>query len=176
MITKNFLLVGVVVVVSLIVGGLWWRQEMKKDEQLFSASSSQAGQESNNTVKPTTRGEMPTANPNPVSSNEVVDLTSEELITVKIKNFEYVPKNIKIKNGTKVTWVNEDDVKHNVMLDHEDSDKPHDAALGQDPNKFEGPLLAKGESYSFTFNQASENPYHCSPHPWMKGKVEVVSQ
>ena len=175
MITKNFLLVGGVVAVTLLGGGLWWNQEMKKDAQLFNSSLATVSSDSNNTVKPTTMEEMPTKNPNSVSNNEVVDLTMDESITVKIKNFEYIPKNIKIKDGTTVTWINEDEIKHNVMLDHEDSDRPHDAKLGQDPTKFEGPLLAKGESYSFTFKQASDNAYHCSPHPWMKGKVEVVS-
>lgn len=168
MTTKDLFLVGAIIIVALVGGGMWWSQEMKRDAQLFGSPSAPTGDSSTNT-------RQPTANSNPVSNDEVVDLTSEESIVVKIKNYEYVPKNIKIKNGTKVTWINEDDMKHNVMLDHEDSDKPHDASLGQDPTKFEGPLLAKGESYSFTFNTSSNNPYHCSPHPWMKGKVEVVN-
>ena len=35
-------------------------------------------------------------------------------------------------------------------------------------------LLAKVESYSWTFNTVGTYTYHCSPHPYMKGIVEVV--
>jgi plastocyanin len=34
-------------------------------------------------------------------------------------------------------------------------------------------LLAKGESYSFTFKKAGTYTYHCTPHPYMKGTVVV---
>ena len=105
---------------------------------------------------------------------EIVDTMAINEVTVKIKNFEYIPQKITIKTGTKVTWINEDDMQHNAMLDHDDSEVPHDATLGTDTHKFEGPMLAKGESYSYIFSTPSTNPYHCAPHPWMKGVVEVT--
>lgn len=106
----------------------------------------------------------------------IVDLTNQSEVTMDIKNFKYEKPNIKIKKGTKVTWTNQDTIKHNVMLEHEGSDKPHDppTASEVDPSKLAGPLLAKGESYTFTFNEVTANPYHCSPHPYMKGSVTVV--
>lgn len=106
----------------------------------------------------------------------IADLTNQAEVTMDIKNFKYEKPNIKIKKGTKVTWTNQDAIKHNVMLEHEGSDKPHDppTAAEVDPNQLAGPLLAKGESYSFTFDEVTANPYHCSPHPFMKGSVTVT--
>lgn len=105
-----------------------------------------------------------------------IDLTNQTEVNMDIKDFKYEKPNIKIKKGTKVTWTNQDAIKHNVMLEHEGSGKPHDppTASEVDPSKLAGPLLAKGESYSFTFNEVTASPYHCSPHPYMKGSVTVV--
>jgi amicyanin len=107
---------------------------------------------------------------------EIVDLTNQSEVAMDIKDFRYEKANIKIKKGTKVTWTNQDTIKHNVMEEHEGSGKAHDAPTPSevDPNELAGPLLAKGESYSFTFNEVSSSPYHCSPHPYMKGSVTVV--
>jgi len=106
----------------------------------------------------------------------ITDLTSQSEVTIDIEDFKYSKPNIKIKKGTKVTWTNRDTMEHNVMMDHQNSDSAHDAPSNDElkSNVLAGPLLAKGESYSFTFNEASTAPYHCSPHPYMKGSVTVV--
>ncbi len=107
---------------------------------------------------------------------DVVDLTNQSEIKMDIKDLKYEKANIKIKKGTTVTWTNQDAVEHNVMADHSDGDKPHDPPKASEikSDVFAGQLLAKGESYSFTFNEAGTDPYHCSPHPYMKGSVTVV--
>lgn len=107
---------------------------------------------------------------------EVVDLTAQSTVAMDIKDMKYTQPNIKIRKGTTVTWTNQDSVGHNVMQEHADSGTSHDAPLPNEvmPNIFAGPLLAKGESYSFTFNEVGTDPYHCSPHPYMKGSVTVV--
>jgi amicyanin len=81
---------------------------------------------------------------------------------VTIQDYSFTPAKITVKKGTTVTWTNQDSIQHNVMPDN-----PSDAFK-------EGPLLSKGESYSFTFNTAGTYTYHCSPHPFMKGTVEVT--
>lgn len=108
---------------------------------------------------------------------DIVDLTNQTEVSMDIKDYKYTKPNIKIKKGTKVTWTNQDAIQHNVMLDHGDnSNAPHDAPKPDEVKSdvFAGPLLSKGESYSFTFNEVSADPYHCSPHPYMKGSVTVV--
>lgn len=106
---------------------------------------------------------------------ESADQTKENNITVNIKNFEYNPQIIKIKKGSKVTWINQDEMQHNAMKEHNE-EAPHDASTEYDEETggFNGPMLKKGESWSFTFDEAGINNYHCAPHPYMKGVVEVV--
>jgi amicyanin len=107
---------------------------------------------------------------------DVVDLTNQAEVSMNIKDFKYEQPNIKIKKGTTVTWTNQDAVQHNVMQEHKNDNDAHDAPTKEEekPDVLAGRLLSKGESYSFTFNEVSSSPYHCSPHPYMKGSVTVV--
>lgn len=94
------------------------------------------------------------------AADESSDSTPVEQNTVSISNFEYKPGNITVKVGTKVTWTNQDEMEHTVTTD--------------DGNGPDSELLAKGESYSYTFDKAGTYTYHCQPHPYMKGTVTVT--
>jgi amicyanin len=109
-------------------------------------------------------------------SSRIIDLTQESTAAIDIKDYAYAKQNIKIKKGTTVTWTNRDTVQHNVMKEHDNDSEAHDAPTPDKvrPDVLAGPLLAQGESYSFTFTDAGSFPYHCSPHPYMKGAVTVV--
>lgn len=85
-----------------------------------------------------------------------------ETETVNIQDSAYSPANIRVKKGATVTWTNQDSIQHDIMPD-EESD-----------NFKASELLSQGESYSFTFNEVGTYTYHCTPHPFMKGSVEVV--
>ncbi len=83
-------------------------------------------------------------------------------MAVNIKNYMFEPMAIKVKVGDSVTWTNQDGVKHNVVADKPSADAPN------------GPLIAKGETYSFTFKKAGTYTFHCMPHPYMHGTVVVT--
>jgi plastocyanin len=34
--------------------------------------------------------------------------------------------------------------------------------------------LRKGERYSHTFKSTGKKPYHCKPHPFMRGSITVI--
>lgn len=162
--TRN---VSIVIVAALLLGGgyLIFRAAIK-DKLPVNAELNAPNDADHN--RATNSIEQPKENP--------VDMTSLASVQIEIKDYKYSVPNIKIRKGTTVTWTNRDDIKHNVMKEHEDSDAAHDApTLDQvKPDVFAGQLLAKGESYSFTFNETSTDPYHCSPHPYMKGSVTIV--
>ncbi|HSH55515.1 MAG TPA: cupredoxin family copper-binding protein [Candidatus Limnocylindrales bacterium] len=82
---------------------------------------------------------------------------------VEIKGYAFTPAAIKVKVGDTVTWTNQDSVEHNVI------------ATKADPAAPNGPLIGKGETYSFTFTKAGTYEYYCSPHPHMKGTIVVES-
>lgn len=41
------------------------------------------------------------------------------------------------------------------------------------PDTFASPMLSQGQSFTAGFTVAAEHPYHCHPHPTMKGRVVV---
>ncbi len=82
---------------------------------------------------------------------------------VSIQNYKFNPTPLKVKKGTTVTWTNMDIAKHTITVDS-----------GQPAGGPDGPLFGKGETYSFTFMAAGTYHYHCDPHPYMHGVVEVT--
>ncbi len=72
---------------------------------------------------------------------------------------DYSVNDLAITVGTTVTWTNDDpDMVHSVT----------DVA-----SSFDSGLLATGETFSHTFDQAGTFEYYCTPHPWMRARVEV---
>jgi plastocyanin len=79
--------------------------------------------------------------------------------TVTIDNFTFTPATLTIKPGTKVTFVNHDDIPHLIV----------DAG-----GKFRSKVLDTDESYSMTFDTAGDVSYFCSLHPHMKGRIVIA--
>ena len=77
------------------------------------------------------------------------------------------PNTITVKAGTTVTWTNSDNVMHTV------TSGTSTGTAGTPSGAFDSGFLAEGATWSYTFNEAGEYPYYCTPHPWMIGKVIV---
>jgi 3',5'-cyclic-AMP phosphodiesterase len=78
--------------------------------------------------------------------------------TVKIDNFSFTPKSLTVKTGATVTWINQDDVPHNVVSTEK---------------KFSSPVLDTDQNFTFTFREPGKYPYYCKIHPMMTGTVMV---
>ena len=78
---------------------------------------------------------------------------------VVIKGFDYLPPNVSVKAGSKLTFVNEDSAKHTA------TDKATDA--------FDTGNLDKGQRKSVTLAKPGTYSYICEFHVFMKGKVTV---
>lgn len=111
----------------------------------------------------TTIQPAPSAN-TPETTTPQLDPASSE-VAVEIKDFAYTPANLTVKKGTTVVWTNQDSINHNVVSDA-------DAPAGGPPSTAD--LLSKGQSFSFMFDTVGTFRYHCTPHPNMKGVIEVV--
>jgi plastocyanin len=80
-------------------------------------------------------------------------------IQIDIKEFMYSPKELTVAVGTKVTWVNDDQVPHTVA----------------EVNKvFRSGALDTGDSFSYTFLIPGTFEYFCVLHPQMIGSVRVT--
>lgn len=79
-------------------------------------------------------------------------------VVVKIDNFSFSPQVLTVAPGTKVTWVNNDDIPHTVV---------------STTDVFKSKALDTDDKFSFTFDKAGSYDYFCSIHPKMTGKVVV---
>jgi plastocyanin len=77
---------------------------------------------------------------------------------VNIDNFSFTPPTLTIPVGTKVTWINHDDVPHIIM----NTDK-----------RFVSPVLDTDERFSYTFTSPGTYTYYCSIHPKMTARIIV---
>jgi len=79
--------------------------------------------------------------------------------TVTIDNFTFSPATLTIKPGTKVTFINHDDIPHSIV----------------DANgKFKSKVLDTDESFSMTFAAPGDVSYFCGLHPHMRGSIVVA--
>ena len=85
----------------------------------------------------------------PASGNRVV-----------MKDLQFEPKDITVKAGEKITWVNEDAAPHNVV----------NATEGEQPKS---ELFNEGGTYSFTPKAAGKIDYVCTIHPGMEGTIAL---
>ncbi|MCX6739531.1 MAG: cupredoxin domain-containing protein [Candidatus Parcubacteria bacterium] len=75
---------------------------------------------------------------------------------ISIKNFAFVPADMKVKKGDIVIWTNEDSAPHQIA--------------GAD---FKSEVIKTGFTYSTTFTKTGKFDYSCSIHPAMKGTITV---
>ena len=90
----------------------------------------------------------------------------------------YMPKLIQVQLtiDNKVIWKNVDTTPHTVTPDSHDRDEITDPFSGEFGSTG---VIMPGEDYEFLFTDAPPNgakviPYHCDPHPWMVGTVEIT--
>lgn len=93
-----------------------------------------------------------------VASSGVAVRAEDGKAEVKIDNFAFSPAELKVRKGTDVTWINEDDIPHTVV------------AAG---TNLRSKTLDTDQTYSYRFDKAGTFNYICALHPHMKGKVIV---
>jgi len=76
----------------------------------------------------------------------------------------YIPYEITIDVGDKVTWLNEDMAFHTVTSGTSE-DGTHDL--------FDSGMFKISEEFSHEFNESGNFSYFCTLHPWMEGVVVV---
>ena len=83
---------------------------------------------------------------------------------VVVKDFGFFPASITVRAGQTVRWVH-----CGPELDE------HTVTSDGGAGPLSSDYFGKGESFSFTFNDAGTFPYHCIPHAtFMTGTVTVV--
>jgi plastocyanin len=80
---------------------------------------------------------------------------------VAIRDFSFQANDIHVKAGASVTWVN-----------CEPAGTPSHTSTS-DQGAWQSPLLDPGEAFTRSFDTPGVFPYHCSPHPFMTGRITV---
>ncbi|PYP79102.1 MAG: metallophosphoesterase [Gemmatimonadetes bacterium] len=78
---------------------------------------------------------------------------------IGIDNFAFAPATLTVKSGTKVVWINDDDVPHLIVN-----------VEGKFPSS---KVLDTNQRHSVTLTAPGTYKYFCSLHPQMQGKIVV---
>ncbi|MBN9484046.1 MAG: cupredoxin domain-containing protein [Bacteroidetes bacterium] len=91
------------------------------------------------------------------SEEKGAGVPQQQEYTIEIKQMKFIPAEIIVHKGDKITFVNHDLVTHDIT---------------DDPGKtWTSSALPADESWSMTVTQSSN--YYCTLHPTMKGKIAV---
>jgi plastocyanin len=77
---------------------------------------------------------------------------------VTIDNFAFSPATLTVSPGTQVTWTNEDDIPHSIVVTN--------ASVHSKP-------LDSNDTFSYRFDKAGTYAYICGLHPHMQGQIVV---
>lgn len=94
----------------------------------------------------------------PVPQATTAPASAERRVT--IDSFAFDPQVLTVSPGTRVTWLNRDDV-------------PHTATSSDSPPQFNSRAIDTDEQFSYMFTQPGTYPYFCAVHPKMTATVVV---
>jgi plastocyanin len=83
---------------------------------------------------------------------------SEVAAQLKIDNFKFGPDTLTVTKGTEVTWTNQDDIPHSIVL----------SALG-----VRSKVLDTDKAFTYQFDKTGTFSYICGLHPFMHGQIVV---
>jgi len=102
---------------------------------------------------------VPVLAPAPVPTPTPLPAAEPVTKSATILDFAFHDAEIRIPVGSTIIWTNQDSAGHTVTSDN---------------GRFtSSSLLLRGNTYQHTFTEKGEFTYHCSPHPFMKGKIIV---
>ena len=79
---------------------------------------------------------------------------------VTIQLFQFRPRQLEVRPGTKVTWTNQDDM-------------PHTVTSTAKPKALDSEALDTDARFSYVFTELGTYDYICTIHPKMAGRVIV---
>jgi plastocyanin len=81
-----------------------------------------------------------------------------DTLAAAVQDFLFQPARLEIAAGATITWTNNGQVTHTVSAED---------------GSFDSGSIEPGERRSITFSRAGTFPFHCTPHPFMRGVIVV---
>ena len=89
-----------------------------------------------------------------------VNIEGAETQRAQMRALQFTPSRVRVRAGSAVIWKNDDQVAHTVTAED---------------GSWTSPLIDPGKSYRHVFDTPGTYNIICTPHPFMKAVVEVVS-
>src|SRR5207244_10177388 len=99
----------------------------------------------------------PAAPAAPATGGTAVQMVDNE---PDLTNWHFDPAALTVPAGSTVVWHNRGHEEHSVTADD---------------RSFDSGLTKPGTDFQRTFPKVGVYAYHCQPHPWMTGKIQVVA-
>ncbi len=96
--------------------------------------------------------------PAPAASAEPPPAAAGSAVEIHVANLAFGQRALRVRAGTRVRWINDDQVQHSVTADD---------------GSFESGLIEPGRSFERVFDRPGDYGYHCTPHPFMTARVLV---
>ena len=90
---------------------------------------------------------------------ETMDVDGSTIVF--IRDFAFHPATVRVKRGSRITWVNCENT----------SDLSHTSTA--DAGTWSSPLIQPGTGFTAALDVSGTFSYHCEPHPFMTGTVIV---
>jgi plastocyanin len=87
-----------------------------------------------------------------------VAVWSNDAAELKIDNFKFGPEKLAVAKGTEVTWTNQDDIPHSIVL----------TSL-----EVRSKVLDTDKAFTYQFDKTGTFSYVCGLHPFMHGQIVV---
>ena len=147
--------VAIVILLGLFLTGCSLSNGEEYEEGRSNSGSQSVAQPSASPNSNMTNMEMPQKPATSVTKEMAMNSVPNQIV---IENFSFQPATLTVKAGTKVTWVNRDDVPHTAT----DTEK-----------RFNSKTLDTDDQFAFTFEQPGTYNYYCALHPKMTGQIIV---
>jgi plastocyanin len=113
---------------------------------------------SNNSSSSSSASSAPATTTGSTSTSGGTAAPSGKTVTIDMKNIQFNPKDVTVKVGETVKWVNQDSVPHNVT-----------------GGPMHSPTFGQGGTFTYKATKAGKISYVCTIHPGMTATLNVTS-
>jgi plastocyanin len=101
-----------------------------------------------------------TAAPSPAAAAPpaAAPAAGRDTVTAEVRDFMFRPARLVVRPGTTVIWTNGGQVVHTVTAEN---------------GSFDTGPIESGQQQALLFSQPGSFPFHCTPHPFMRGEIVV---
>jgi plastocyanin len=103
-------------------------------------------------------GGRPARSPSPDAPPRAAAPAGRDTVTAEVRDFMFRPARLEVAAGTTIIWTNGGQVIHTVTAED---------------GSFDSGPIESGQRWARVFSTPGRFPFHCTPHPFMRGEIVV---